>query len=210
VIFNSAVIPLANTDPQRDKLFVLLSEGAISECIGLELLDLTKGADATGYESFAGWLARNRPLAVSLGYTSYDADGQLETISAAQLPASWRGLKNILCKALTTLNSAQTQHGDKIRATNIAIHNSSHFSISDPHNVLSFSSAELLSRVQETVDLVARPHLHRCRWRFLRTARRGVAAVGVKPATRLSLSAKDLQSCDGNSTTMPHDFCLWW
>jgi hypothetical protein len=45
-----------------------------------------------GYESFTGWLARNRPLAVSLGYTSYDADGQLETISAAQLSRRARRL----------------------------------------------------------------------------------------------------------------------
>ena len=45
-----------------------------------------------GYESFTGWLARNSRLAVSLGYTSYDADGQLETISAAQLSLRARRL----------------------------------------------------------------------------------------------------------------------
>jgi len=55
---------------------------------------------------------------------------------------------------------------------------------------------------------MARPDLYRCRWRSLRTARRGVLAAGVKPATRLSLSGKDLQGCDGNSATMPHTFCL--
>jgi len=36
------------------------------------------------------------------------------------------------------------------------------------------------SRVQETANLIARHDLHRCRWRFPRTARRGVLATGVK------------------------------
>ena len=53
--------------------------------------------------------------------------------------------------------------------------------------------AELLSRIQETANLMTRCGLHRCRWRFLRTARHGVLAAGVKPTTRLSLSDKDLQ-----------------
>jgi len=39
--------------------------------------------------------------------------------------------------------------------------------------------AELLSRVQETANLLARHDLHRCRWRFLCTARHGVLAAGV-------------------------------
>ncbi len=39
-------------------------------------------------------------------------------------------------------------------------------------------AAGLLSRVQETVDLMARRDLRWCRWRFLRTARCGVLAAG--------------------------------
>ena len=46
--------------------------------------------------------------------------------------------------------------------------------------------AELLSRVQETANLMARCNLHRCQWRFLRTARRGVLAAGVEPTARSS------------------------
>jgi hypothetical protein len=38
-----------------------------------------------GHESFTGWLARNKSLAERLGYRSCGPDGQLETISAAQL-----------------------------------------------------------------------------------------------------------------------------
>jgi hypothetical protein len=45
-----------------------------------------------GYESFTGWLARNRCLAKRLGYTSCSPDGQLETISAAQLSRRARHL----------------------------------------------------------------------------------------------------------------------
>jgi hypothetical protein len=45
-----------------------------------------------GYESFTGWLGRNPSLAHSLGYTTYDAEGHLETISAAQLSRRTRHL----------------------------------------------------------------------------------------------------------------------
>lgn len=45
-----------------------------------------------GYESFSGWLARHTDLAQSLGYRSYNADGQLRTISSSQLSRRARQL----------------------------------------------------------------------------------------------------------------------
>ena len=45
-----------------------------------------------GYESFTGWLGRNPTLAKSLGYTCYDPQGQLQTISSSQLSRRARQL----------------------------------------------------------------------------------------------------------------------
>jgi hypothetical protein len=45
-----------------------------------------------GYESFTGWLGRNPSLAQSLGYTEYDWQGQLKTISSSQLSRRARQL----------------------------------------------------------------------------------------------------------------------
>jgi hypothetical protein len=45
-----------------------------------------------GYESFTGWLGRNPALAESLGYTTYDRQGQLQTISSSQLSRRARQL----------------------------------------------------------------------------------------------------------------------
>ncbi|HEX9926589.1 MAG TPA: transposase [Anaerolineae bacterium] len=45
-----------------------------------------------GYESFTGWLARNPALAESLGYTAYDPQGRLKTISSSRLSRRARHL----------------------------------------------------------------------------------------------------------------------
>ena len=45
-----------------------------------------------GYESFTGWLARYPALAESLGYTEYDAQGRLKTISSSRLSRRARQL----------------------------------------------------------------------------------------------------------------------
>jgi len=45
-----------------------------------------------GYESFSGWLGRNSTLAANLGYTVYNAQGQLQTISSSQLSRRTRQL----------------------------------------------------------------------------------------------------------------------
>lgn len=45
-----------------------------------------------GYESFTGWLARNSALAHALGYTAYDEQGRLKTISSSQLSRRARQL----------------------------------------------------------------------------------------------------------------------
>lgn len=45
-----------------------------------------------GYESFTGWLGRNPALAKSLGYTTSDTDGQVQTISSSQLSRRARQL----------------------------------------------------------------------------------------------------------------------
>jgi hypothetical protein len=45
-----------------------------------------------GYESFTGWLGRHTALAESLGYTEYDAQGQLQIISSSQLSRRARQL----------------------------------------------------------------------------------------------------------------------
>jgi hypothetical protein len=45
-----------------------------------------------GYESFSGWLGRNPILAANLGYTVYNAQGQLQTISSSHLSRRARQL----------------------------------------------------------------------------------------------------------------------
>ena len=45
-----------------------------------------------GYESFSSWLARHPELAQSLGFTQYDAQGRLKTISSSQLSRRARHL----------------------------------------------------------------------------------------------------------------------
>jgi hypothetical protein len=45
-----------------------------------------------GYESFTGWLGRNPALAESLGYTEYDRQGRLRTISSSHLSRRVRRL----------------------------------------------------------------------------------------------------------------------
>lgn len=45
-----------------------------------------------GYESFSGWLNRNSTLAVSLGYTVTNGQGQLQTISSSHLSRRARQL----------------------------------------------------------------------------------------------------------------------
>jgi len=76
------------------------------------------------------------------------------------------------------------------------------------HNMnIPIASRDCRVIIRDSSNLMTRRDLHRYRWRFLRTARRGVLAAGVKPATRFSLSGKNLQGCNGNSATMPHTFC---
>ena len=45
-----------------------------------------------GYESFSGWLSRNSTLAVNLGYTVTNTQGQLQTISSSHLSRRARQL----------------------------------------------------------------------------------------------------------------------
>jgi hypothetical protein len=45
-----------------------------------------------GYESFSGWLGRNSTLAANLGYTLYNEQGQLQTISSSHLSRRARHL----------------------------------------------------------------------------------------------------------------------
>jgi len=49
--------------------------------------------------------------------------------------------------------------------------------------MFAFSSSLIYVGIS-TYNLMARRDLHRCRWRFLGTARLGVLAVGVKPTAR--------------------------
>ena len=53
-----------------------------------------------GYESFTGWLARNTTLAHSLGYTEFDDQGCLKTISSSQLSRRARQLGFFALSAL--------------------------------------------------------------------------------------------------------------